>query len=106
MAQARTAAKAGPSEARHCGGKVSSWFLELSGRSNEVGRPTIEFSGGTQAFWHAGAQRPFVHHTRSPAAMHFMRPRPLQRFVRRHEHKPLRGLSGDLVGCLTIACYL
>jgi len=46
-------------------------------------RLTAEFSGGTPAFQDAGAHRSGALLVRPPAAEHFMRPRPLQRFVRR-----------------------
>jgi hypothetical protein len=46
-------------------------------------RLTTKFSGGTPAHQHAGAVRLGSAGRGSPAAEHFMRPRPLQRRVRR-----------------------
>lgn len=57
--------------------------LDTDGESLEA-----EFNGGTLAVQHAGAQRSGALSGRPPAAEHFMRPRPLQRFVRQHGVRP------------------
>ncbi len=64
-------------------------------------RLTAEFSGGTPPFQHAGAPALGCALARPPAAEHFMRPRPLQRFVRRHWrsalHFPAKRLTTWLI---------
>ncbi len=57
--------------------------LSLRCRCGSACRLTAEFSGGAPRSQHAGAPALVCALARSPAAEHFMRPRPLQRFVRR-----------------------
>jgi hypothetical protein len=79
----------------HAAAMTTGPVLWLNGRVTDLAnrqksrasRLTAEFSGGTPPSQHAGAQRSCALGARPPAAEQFMRPRPLQRFVRRHFHQ-------------------
>ena len=72
-----TAALYGKAVVRQCR------IQHISGSS----RLTTKFSGGTPTLQHAGARAPGGTGRGSPAAEHFMSPRPLQRRVRRHRQR-------------------
>ena len=61
---------------------------------------TAEFRGRTRAIQHAGAQDLREHQAQLPAAKHFMRHGPLQRFVRR------RGASHGLAKKEEVAAFV